>query len=175
MYGLPLFCAKCYPQNIWYHTDIYSTTADGGNEYENDKDFLIKCLFFSSLTQLNHCLSFVGSDGRYYRNELCFDGYTLANQILKENKISNYEKEILNIWELVLKEAKKTLNYNDKFSYGLYQIIQELNTYTKDEELNKNIYDYPILNGYIETLKSKMMFYYKECIEEKLFKYQLVK
>lgn len=175
LYGLPLFCAKCYPQNVWYHTDVYSTTADGGNEYEKDKDFLIKCLFFTSLTQLNHCLSFNGSDGRFYKNELCFDGDTLAYQLLKENAISKQEGEILGIWELVLREAKKTSNYNCQFSYGLYQIIQELNTYKEDKELKKRVYDYPILNGYIETLKSKMAIYYKEYIEDKLFKYQLLK
>ena len=95
--------------------------------------------------------------------------------MIQQNELSKQELDILTIWDLVINEARKTANYNSKFSYGLYQIIQELNTYKEDSELKKRIYDYPILNGYIETLKSKLSVYYKEAIEKKLFKYHLLK
>jgi hypothetical protein len=41
-------------------------------------------LFYTALTPKNKCRSLKGSDKRDYRNELCFDGNTLASQKLKE-------------------------------------------------------------------------------------------
>ena len=73
-----------------------------------------------------------------------------------------------------MKKASQTKNYNKKYSYGLYQIIQELNTFKKDVN-GKTVYDYPDLNGDINTLKVKLKEYYKEFIEPKCFKYELLK
>ena len=37
---LSLFCTKLFPQERWYERDVYFTTADKGEEYVEDKDFL---------------------------------------------------------------------------------------------------------------------------------------
>src|ERR1035437_24514 len=73
---LPLFAAKLYPQKKWYERDVYFTTADGGDRYLRDKEFLKSCFVFACLSQSNHCRSFDGSDGRFYRNELRSEAHT---------------------------------------------------------------------------------------------------
>ena len=83
------------------------------------------------------------------------------------------EKELFKIWKSILDDAKQTKNYNKDYSYGLYQIIQELNTFVKTKDGNQ--YDYPSLNGNINTLKTKLKEYYKKYIEPKCFKYELLK
>lgn len=172
--GLPLYCAKCYPQSEWYHTDVYSTTADGGDKYKKDAEFLKRCLIYCSLTPTNHCRSFIGSDERFYKNEICLDQQSIALEELKKYDLNRSEQELLNIWNNIMSLAKKTANYNSKYAYGTYQIIEELNTFHKDEEGNI-IYDYPELNGNINTLKSKLKRYYIDYIVDKLFEYELLK
>ena len=171
---LPLFCAKLYPQKNWYERDIYFTTADGGDKYIKDKDFLKSCLIFTSLSQSNHCLSFEGSDGRFYKNELCFDSDTLATKKLNEFSLTETEKELQNTFNEIINLAKITENYNPKFTYGTYQIDQELNTRYKDET-DTTIYNYPELNTKIIALKTKLGKYYEEIIQPKLFEYELLK
>jgi hypothetical protein len=175
LFKLPLFCAKLYPQKNWYERDIYFTTADGGDRYTKDADFLKQCFIFSCLSQRNHCLSFVSFDGRFYKNELCFDADTVANTKLKEYELTIQEQELLNNFTEILSEAKKTENYNAKFSYGTYQIDKELNTRYKDEETDRIIYNYPELNTKIVALKTKLSKYYEEIIQSKLFEYELLK
>ncbi len=171
---LPLFAAKLYPQENWYEKDVYFTTGDGGDKYIKDKDFLKSCFIFTCLSRYNKCLSFTGSDKRFYKNELCFDAKTLASIQLEKYKLNSEEKELIKIWEGVLKEAKKTKKYDKKLAYGPYQIEMELNTYKKDEN-NKIEYDYPTLNGELENLKKKLKIYYAKYITPKLFKYELLK
>ncbi|MCQ2387284.1 MAG: hypothetical protein MJ066_02415, partial [Clostridia bacterium] len=84
---LPLFSAKAFPQLNWWEKDLYSTTGDGGKVYENDEEFLKKCLIFSCLTQKNRCRSMIGSDNVFYKNELCFENGTLASE-----KLNYFEK-----------------------------------------------------------------------------------
>lgn len=171
---IPLFVAKLYPQEKWYEKDVYFTTADGGDKYTKDKDFLKSCLIFTCLSRYNKCLSFTGSDKRFYKNELCFDVKTLASEQLGKLKLNGDEKELVKIWEAVLAEAKKTKNYNKKLAYGPYQIEIELNTSYKDEN-NKTVYDHPTLNGELENLKKKLKVYYAKHITPKLFNYELLK
>ena len=170
---LPLFCAKLYPQKNWYERDIYFTTADGGDKYTKDSNFLKSCLIYTCLSPRNHCLSFEGSDKRFYQNELCFDVDTIASKTLKKYKPTKIEQDLINLFEQILKDSKKTKNYNLKYKYGTYQIDKELNTFRKDEE-NK-IYDYPELNTKLIELKNKLSKYYEETIQTKLFQYQLLK
>lgn len=170
---LPLFCAKLYPQKNWYERDIYFTTADGGDKYTKDSKFLKSCLIYTCLSSRNHCLSFEGSDKRFYQNELCFDAGTIANKTLKKYKLNRIEQDLINLFEQILKEAKKTKIYNPKYKYGTYQIDKELNTYYKKEEIT--IYDYPELNTKLIELRNKLSKYYEETIQEKLFQYQLLK
>ena len=171
---LPLFAAKLYPQEKWYEKDVYFTTADGGDKYTKDKDFLKSCFIFTCLSRYNKCLSFTGSDKRFYKNELCFDAKTLASEQLEKYKLNADEKELIKIWQSVLSEAKKTKKYNKKLAYGSYQVELELNTSKKDDT-NKIIYDYPTLNGELENLKKKLKTYYAKYIMPKLFEYELLK
>jgi hypothetical protein len=171
---LPLFAAKLYPQEKWYEKDVYFTTADGGDKYTKDKDFLKSCFIFTCLSRYNKCLSFTGIDKRFYKNELCFDPGTLASKQLEKYKLNADEKELIKIWQSVLSEAKKTKNYDKKLAYGPYQIEMELNTFKKDDN-NKIIYDYPTLNGELENLKKKLKTYYAKYITPKLFEYELLK
>ncbi|MEX2029087.1 MAG: hypothetical protein WD963_01245 [Candidatus Paceibacterota bacterium] len=171
---LPLFAAKLYPQENWYEKDVYFTTADGGDKYTKDKDFLKSCFIFACLSRYNKCLSFTGSDKRFYKNELCFDTGTLANEQLKKYKLNANEKELIKVWQNILLEAKKTKNYNEALTYGPYQIEMELNTY-HDDEYGKRQYDYSTLNGELENLKKKLKVYYSKYATPKLFKYELLK
>lgn len=191
---LPLFCAKLYPQENWYEKDVYFTTADKWEEYLKDRDFLKSCLIFTCLSQRNKCLSFDWIDNRFYRNELCLSQNTLADKKLKDFTLKNRDLAIIELWENILQEAKKTKRYNEKFTYWLFQIIQELNTsiyewksYTKDElkDLSKELWvkiskklvsvEYVTLNTKIDELKNFLKEYYKKEIEPKLFEYELLK
>lgn len=171
---LPLFCAKMFPQDKWYEKDVYFTTADGGDRYTRDNDFLKSCLIYTCLSRYNKCLSFNGSDGRFYRNELCFHKDALANVDLKKFKLDADEKELLEVWGRVLDKAEKTGKMVDGFTYGPYQIEQEINTFVKTED-GKNVYDYPELNSELNTLKVLLKKYYTTHIREKMFEYELVK
>lgn len=171
---LPLFCAKMFPQDKWYEKDVYFTTADGGDRYTRDNDFLKSCLIYTCLSRYNKCLSFNGSDGRFYRNELCFHKDALANVDLKKFKLDADEKELLEVWGRVLDKAGKTGKMIDSFTYGPYQIEQEINTFVKTED-GKNVYDYPELNSELNTLKVLLKKYYTTHIREKMFEYELVK
>jgi len=176
---LPLFVSKmsyAYRDN-WYD-DLYYTTSDGGTKFEKDRTFLKSCLIYTALSPFNKILSFTGSDLRDYKNEVSLD--TLSNFTpqaitdLKTFKLNDTDRSIIKLWDKIMLEASKTINYNKNYTYGLYQITQELNTFTKDEN-NKTVYDYPNLNGDINSLKTKLKIYYKKFIEPKCFKYELLK
>lgn len=176
----PLFAAKLYGQDEWYERDVLFNTSDGGDAYTHDNDFLKSCLIYTCLSNQNKCLSFTGSDNRYYRNELCFDttnGYTVASSDLSGMSLDVDEENLLSLWNKILSEAKKTQNYNSELTYGVYQITKELNTFKKvgSGKAKKTVYDYPILNGYLETLRISLKEYYKTHITEKMFEYELVK
>ena len=159
-------------------------SADGSNRFFADikngllDQFLLKCLVFTCFEMQNHMRSFEGSDKRFYRNELCLDttnGETLASKDLRNLKVNDAEKELLNLWELILIEAKKTKNYNPKMTYGVYQIFAELNTTTIDEITRENVPDYRELNSYLKSLKQKLKDYYNVEIVPILFKYEFLK
>jgi hypothetical protein len=172
---LPLFAAGKYDSGSrWWEKGTIFKTSDGGNDYVRDKNFLKSCLIYTCLSYFNKCRSFEGSDGRYYRNELCFDGKTIANEKLSSFKLSGVEKELLLSFEEVLNEARKTENYNSKYAYGTYQIDNELNTSFKDEN-DTTVYDHPQLNTKLLALKAMLNKYYETEIQPKLFEYELLK
>lgn len=186
LFQLPLFTAKLYPETEWWEKDVYSTTSDGGDAYTRDEVLLKECLIYTCLSNQNKCLSFHGSDGRYYRNELCFDtthGDTCASADLRKfagtqnTVLDEDERELMRLWEMILAEAKKTANYNTFLTYGVYQITKELNTFHEEGtgKNKKNIPDYNELNGYLVSLRNKLKEYYKSHISEKLFQYELLK
>lgn len=184
---LPLWVAKLYPQDNWYDKDVYFTTSDGGDAYTKNNEFLKSCLIYTCLSNQNKCISFDGSDGRRYQNELCFDDSRkekpLAIQDLenytkmKETALDDEEKQLINVWKRIQKEISKTANYNPNFNYGIYQIAKELNTsHTVGTGKSKKIvYDYPDLNGLLDTLRVMLKAYYKSHITKKMFEYELLK
>ena len=184
---LPLWVAKMVPLDNWYEKDVYATTSDGGDAYTKDKGFLKSCLIYACLSNQNKCLSFDGSDGRRYQNELCFDDSRdekpLALQDLQkyaaseETALDGDEKELIDLWKQVLEEAKKAPGYNPEYNYGVYQISKELNTsHVVGAGKNKKVvYDNPVLNGHLESLRTMLKAYYKSHITAKMFKYELLK
>lgn len=176
----PLFAAKLYGQDEWYERDVFFNTSDGGDAYTHDNDFSKSCLIYTCLSNQNKCLSFDGSDGRYYRNELCFDttnGDTVASADLANMTLDADEKALMKLWDDILAEAKRTANYDSKLTYGVYQIAKELNTSHKigTGRSQRTVYDYPTLNGYLETLRTNLKAYYKSHITDKMFQYELLK
>lgn len=185
-FKLNMFCASRYItyNRKWTERSRIMKSADGANRFfvdvksEKLSQFLLKCLLFTCLEMQNHMRSFYGTDNRFYRNEICLDttnGETLASKDLKKLTVTVKEKELLDIWKTILKWAKKTNNYNDKLTYGTYQIFVELNTFTADEETEKSKPDYPELNGVLKTLKQKVKEYYNCEIVPTLFEYEFLK
>lgn len=183
---LPMFVAKLFPTDKWYEKDVYFTTADEGNIFMEDNNFLKMCLIYTSLSNKNKCISFDGSDDHYYRNEICFDttnGPTCASidleryENLKGTSLDLTEQNLLKLWNNILEEAKKCKNYNSNFTYGVYQINKELNTFHKEGsgQKKKIVYDYPTLNGYLGALRGNLKKYYKTHISKKMFQYELIK
>jgi hypothetical protein len=172
---LPFWVSNCYVGKTFADKDIYFKSADGGDKYTKDADFLKACFIFSCLSQRNHCLSFFGSDGKFYKNELCFDNNTIATKKLKELSLTKKEQNLIETFKDILVECKKIENYNPAFSYGTYQIDEELNTRYKDEKSKTTIYNYPELNTKIIALKTKLAGFYEEVIQPKLFEYELLK
>ena len=185
MEKLPMFAASRYItyNRAWTERARVMKSADGAESYlqaiENGKisAILQKILLFTCLETQNHMRSFTGSDGRFYRNQLCLDctnGNTLAKEKLADFHPNAKEQQLLRQWALVLENAKKTANYDRTLTYGVYQIIDELNTSYKDEK-NKTVYDYPELNGHLNTLKQLVKQYYLDEIVPFLFEYQFLK
>ena len=175
---LPLFVAGKYPiEDKWYENGVLYKSADGGNDFESDTDFLLKCLIFTCLSYYNKCISFKSADGTIYQNELCFDLNTLAKEVLDKYTLNEDEIKLLGVWDRVLQEAKKTDNYNPCFKYGIYQIEKELNeskTVIKNGK-EKKVPKYQELNSELTSLKKQLKTYYNNYISEKLFKYELIK
>lgn len=183
---LPMFCASRYItyNREWTERARVMKSADGAESFYKDvrngklNHFLLKCLVFTCFEMQNHMRSFVGSDKRFYRNELCLDttnGETIASKDLKHLKAGEKEIELFNMWEVILRWAKKTKNYNSALTYGVYQIFAELNTFTYDEETGESKPDYPELNGALKSLKQKIKEYYNSEIVPILFVYEFLK
>ncbi|MDO6857483.1 hypothetical protein Q4504_03315 [Mesomycoplasma ovipneumoniae] len=189
--GLLAFTAAIYKtiDNDW-SKNYLAKTGDGFSRFLSDletraelKEFLLRNLFFVSLTNLNHIRSLEDpkNKDKIYLNELSLDNLdqkpTLALNTLKNYKRTDEESEIENLWFRILDSASKTSNYRSDFKYGLYQIIEELNTKTLigSAKSNKYIYDYPELNGNIEAIKQKLKKYYLEEIAPILFEYEFLK
>lgn len=122
--------------------------------------------------------SFLGSDGRKYKNQLTFDitnGETIASQDIKKLCLNEAEQRLVKQWKKVLHDAKQTEEYDSSKNYGLYQIRFELNIELKDYETGEKIIKYPSLNGNIKTLASMVKDYYNQEIVPTLFLYEFLK
>lgn len=158
-------------------------SADGADRYYADvvsgklEQWLLKCLLFTCVETQNHMRTFAGSDGRFYRNELCLDttnGDTVAAKDLRKLVTADAEKDILNQWNILLAAAKKTAEYNPSLTYGVYQIYDEIDTSYKDEEGN-TVWNNIEVHSALQTLKTLVKKYYNDEIVPTLFAYEFLK
>lgn len=183
---LPMFCASRYItyNRAWTERARIMKSADGANRYHADvasgklTQFLLKCLLFTCLETQNHMRTFTGSDGRFYRNELCFDGTngeTIALQDIKALLVGGKETELLEQWETVLHWAKQAKNYDPALTYGVYQISSELDTSHKDEMTGSTVWENVELHTALVGLKTLVKEYYNSEIVPILFEYEYLK
>lgn len=183
---LPMFCASRYItyNRGWTERSRIMKSADGANRYNADvangklTQFLLKCLLFTCMEMQNHMRTFMGSDGQFYRNELCFDGTngeTIALRDIKKLVVGEKEKSLLRQWETILQWAKKAENYNQTLTYGVYQIFAELDTSHIDEITGNTIWDNVELHTALAGLKTLVKDYYNLEIVPTLFEYEFLK
>ena len=183
---LPMFAASRYItyNSEWTERARIMKSADGAELFFRDvqngklSQFLLKCLLFTVLEMQNHMRSFKGSDGHFYRNELCLDttnGDTIASIDIKKLVLDAEERRLISQWETIIENAKKTTNYNPDLTYGVYQISEELDTHHKDDVTEKTVYDFPELHGNLQTLKKLIRDYYNKEIVPTLFEYEFLK
>lgn len=183
---LPMFCASRYItyNRQWTERARIMKSADKAKQYQTDiqkgmlNKFLIKCLIFTCLEMQNHCRSFTGTDGIYYRNELSLDnsnGDTLACKKIKTSKLDAADKKMLKAWDTVMFWAKKCKEYNKLTTYGLYQIFTDLDTSYVDEETGNIVWNYVELHSALQVIKNLIKEYYNSEIVPMLFKYELLK
>lgn len=182
---LPMFAASRYItyNPSWTECDRIMKSGDGAKKFskdinkENVKQWLYKCLLFTTLELQNHCLSFIGSDNKYYNNELCLDdthGLTVACKAITNLNLNSDEKQLLDQWKKLLLLAKKTKEYNPELTYGVYQIFSEIDTYFKDDngDIHWNNLE---LHSALKTLKEMIKSYYNKEIVPLLFEYSFLK
>lgn len=183
---LPMFAASRYISynKEWTERSRIMKSSDGSIRYFNDiksgklSQYLLKVLLFTTLEPQNHMQTFTGSDGRFYKNELCLDtthGETIATLTLKKLQMQEKEIQLVNQWNTVLSLAKKTKNYNPKLTYGIYQISTTLDTSWKDEISGKTIWDYKELHTALQSMKTLIKKYYNSEIVPVLFEYEFLK
>ena len=182
---LPMFCASRYItyNSAWTERSRVMKSADKADEYQHDvisgklDDFLSKCLIFTCLEMQNHCRSFRGSDGKYYRNELSFDssnGDTLAITKLQDATLDDEDTRMLDAWRIILEEAKKCEEYDPEITYGLFQIHADLDTFEIDEN-DVKVWNHRELHSSLQTMKTLIRGYYNKEIVPTLFEYELLK
>lgn len=182
---LPMFCASRYItyNREWTERARIMKSADGADRFKADiasgklDQWLRKCLLFTCIEMQNHMRTFTGSDGRYYRNELCLDttnGPTIASEDIKKLSPNEAEKKILAQWDLLMSEVKKTKEYNSSLTYGLYQIYAEIDTSYKDED-DKTVWNNIEVHSALQTMKALCKEYYNEEIVPTLFEYEFIK
>lgn len=199
---LPMFAAgwwKAYRPN-WWEIGVYYRSGDGKAAFDKDvkagklDHWLNQVLFYTCLENYNKIRSLEGSDGRWYYNELSLDNNkgqvhdplnksqpeTLASQQLSNflSNLNDDEAKMYQLWQRILKEAKVTKGYDKRLNYGIYQINDELNTSHKETNSRgktTTVYDYPQLNGDLNTMRGLIKNYYHKYVMPNLFKYEFIK
>ena len=199
---LPMFAAgwwKAYRPN-WWEIGVYYRSGDGKAAFDKDvkagklDHWLNQVLFYTCLENYNKIRSLEGSDGRWYYNELSLDNNkgqvhdpldksqpeTLASQQLSDflANLNDDEAKMYQLWQRILKEAKTTKAYDERLNYGIYQINDELNTSHKETNSRgktTTVYDYPQLNGDLNTMRGLIKDYYHKYVMPNLFKYEFIK
>ena len=121
--------------------------------------------------------TFTGSDGRFYRNELCLDttnGPTIASVDLKQLARGPAEQSILDQWATLMDAVKRTNEYDSTLTYGVYQIFADIDTSHKDDE-GKTVWNNIEVHSALQTLKALVKDYYNAEIVPKLFEYEFLK
>lgn len=167
----------------WTERGRVMKSADGANRYFADvrsgalDQWLRRCLLSVCLEMQNHMRTFIGSDGRFYRNEICLDttnGETAASREMGALVVERDEEALLAQWSALLDEAKKTPEYNSSLTYGVYQINEEIDVSHKDEEGN-TVWDNLSVHSALKTLKEMVKRYYLDAIVPVLFEYEFLK
>ncbi|MBP5342530.1 hypothetical protein J6Y73_01170 [bacterium] len=161
----------------WKENEFICCSTDRGFDYEKDNELLKRAFIFGCLDYYNKCKSqelLVDGKPTIIKNELCFDENTVASKKLATLSLNKDERQLLDLFNRLIGEAKKVPEYNSKYTYGLYQIADDLNTYYKDENDNK-VYNHPELNSYLEALRKKTDAYFDKYIKDKLYEYELIK
>jgi hypothetical protein len=183
----------------WTLDGVIYRTGDGKEKYRKAvkegklDNWLAKVGFYTALEYYNKVRSLDGSNGKLYINELCLDtvkefdkNNTLVNTrdtLLKQKldelsfKPNKDEQKLLDLWNKIIEQVKEIDNYNSKFTYGPYQIKQELNTFDKipTGKSYKRVYHYPKLNGNLKSLRKLVKAYYIKYIQDTLFEYEFLK
>lgn len=169
--ALPLFVANCYKPKDYTEKEVIMKSGDGGIKYQSDKDFLMDCFVWACLSNANKCISKKG-----LKNELCLNQNTKADKLLI---INNRNTKLLQEWREILKLIKTTEEYNSKFTYGLHQIIKDINVKVEIGRNKKNEpimeHKYGKLNNKIKDFKEQLKEFYDKYLTSKLFKYELLK
>ena len=186
MQSLPMFAASRYItyNREWTERARIMKSADKSEAFFADakngklNNFFLKCLLFTCIEMQNHCRSFTGSDGRFYRNELCLDttnGETLASKDIKNLKANETEKTILELYSTLLNHVKETKEYRKELTYGIYQIFAEIDTSYTDETTRKTVYNNIQVHSDLQAMKELCKNYYNSEIVPILFEYEFLK
>lgn len=182
---LPMFCASRYItyNREWTERARIMKSGDGAGRFNTDvasgklDQWLRKCLLFTCVEMQNHMRTFTGSDGRFYRNELCMDttnGSTIASEDLKQLVCGPVEQRILDQWKTLMNAVKQTNEYDLSLTYGVYQIFDEIDTSYKDDE-GKTGWNNIEVHSALQTLKVLVKDYYNTEIVPTLFEYEFLK
>ncbi|OXN00436.1 hypothetical protein [Bifidobacterium vansinderenii] len=183
---LPLFCASRFISynRGWTERGLIMKSADGKDQFERDvrsgklDQWLLKCLLFTCLERQNHMVTFTGSDGEEYRNELTLDttnGPTIAATDIARLQTGPDEAALLLQWDQLLEAAKATREYDPAITYGVYQIGTEIDTSRKDPITGKTIYNNVPVHSAMKALKPLLRDYYNTEIAPVLRKYEYIK
>lgn len=182
---LPMFCASRYINynREWTERARIMKSGDGADRFNADvasgklDQWLRKCLLFTCVEMQNHMRTFTGSDGRFYRNELCMDmtnGPTVASEDLKNLVCGPTEQRILDQWKTLMDAVKQADEYDPRLTYGVYQIFAEIDTSYKDDEGN-TVWNNVEVHSALQTLKTLVKEYYNTEIVPTLFEYEFLK
>ena len=183
---LPMFAASRYItyNREWTERARIMKSADKAETFFADakngklNNFFLKCLLFTCIEMQNHCRTFTGSDGRFYRNELCLDttnGETVASKDIKNLKANETEKTILELYSTLLNHVKETKEYRKELTYGIYQIFAEIDTSYNDEITGKTVYNNIQVHSDLQAMKELCKTYYNSEIVPILFEYEFLK
>ncbi len=183
---LPMFAASRYItyNREWTERARIMKSADKAETFFDDakngklNNFFLKCLLFTCIEMQNHCRTFTGSDGRFYRNELCLDttnGETVASKDIKNLKANETEKTILELYSTLLNHVKETKEYRKELTYGIYQIFAEIDTSYTDEITGKTVYNNIQVHSDLQAMKELCKNYYNSEIVPVLFEYEFLK